>query len=122
MLARLFTSIFLALGTLVCDRCTGADWPTYAHDNQRSGITTEELSPPLNQAWVFAPAFQPARGWPLNVNGYGAWKNAPNVNYDDASQVVAVGSTAYLAASGENCVYAIDAASGGIGGSANALR
>ena len=89
MLARLFTSIFLALGTLVCDRCTGADWPTYAHDNQRSGITTEELSPPLNQAWVFAPAFQPARGWPLNVNGYGAWKNAPNVNYDDASHVVA---------------------------------
>ena len=64
MLARLFTSIFLALGTLVCDRCTGADWPTYAHDNQRSGITTEELSPPLNQAWVFEPAFQPARGWP----------------------------------------------------------
>ena len=114
MLARLFTSIFLALGTLVCDRCTGADWPTYAHDNQRSGITTEELSPPLNQAWVFEPAFQPARGWPLNVNGYGAWKNAPNVNYDDASQVVAVGSTAYLAASGENCVYAIDAVRGEI--------
>ncbi len=114
MLARLFPTLFLALSISAYDRCIAADWPTYAHDNQRSGITTEQLSPPLNQAWVFEPAFEPARGWPLNVNGYGAWKNAPNVNYDDASHVVAVGPTAYLAASGENCVYAIDAASGGI--------
>jgi len=114
MLGRLLPAVFLALSIIACDRCTAADWPTYGHDNQRSGITTEELSPPLNQAWVFEPAFQPARGWPLNVNGYGAWKNASNVNYDDASHVVAVGSTAYLAASGENCVYAIDADRGEI--------
>lgn len=114
MLGRLLPAVFLALCIIACDQCTAADWPTYAHDNQRSGITSEELPPPLNQAWVFEHAFKPAKGWPLNVNGYGAWKNAPNVNYDDASHVVAVGSTAYLAASGENCVYAIDAARGEI--------
>ncbi|MCP4814563.1 MAG: PQQ-binding-like beta-propeller repeat protein, partial [Planctomycetaceae bacterium] len=88
------------------------DWPTYAHDNQRTGITTENLSPPLALQWVFEPAFPPAQGWPLNVDGYGAYKTAPNVNYDDAYQVTVVDSIAYLAASGENRVYAIDAEQG----------
>jgi len=90
------------------------DWPTYAHDNQRTGVTTEKLVPPLSMSWVFEPAFKPAEGWPLNVNGYGAYKNAPNVNYDSAPQVTVAGSIAYFAASGENCVYAIDAMKGTI--------
>lgn len=90
----------------------GEDWPTYAHDHQRTGVTSEKLAPPLGVEWTFEPAFPPAEGWPLNVNGYGAYKNAPNVNYDDAHQVTAVGSIAYFAASGENCVYAINADDG----------
>ncbi len=88
------------------------DWPTYAHDNQRTGVTAEELSPPLGLAWIFEPAFPPAEGWPLNVDGYGAYKTAPNVNYDDAYQVTVVGSVAFLAASGENRVYTISAEHG----------
>ena len=35
---------------------TGADWPTFRRDNQRSGITTEKLTLPLMQAWAFRAA------------------------------------------------------------------
>jgi outer membrane protein assembly factor BamB len=102
------TAIIVAISFLGPALAQAEDWPTYAHDNQRTGVTAEGLSLPLGLMWVFEPAFLPAEGWPLNVNGYGAYKTAPNVNYDDAYQVTAVGEIAYIAASGENRVYAID--------------
>ncbi len=107
-----FAAVIIAQAVLSAADAVGEDWPTYAHDNQRTGVTNEDVVPPLGLAWVFEPAFEPAEGWPLNVNGYGAHKNAPNVNYDDAHQVTVVDSVAYFAASGENRVYAIDAAKG----------
>ena len=58
------------------------DWPTCMHDNQRTGVTTETLRPPLELAWVFRSLFPPAEGWAMPVNGYGARKNKPNVSYD----------------------------------------
>jgi len=109
---RLVAMIALPLAGISLARAE--DWPTYAHDNQRTGITSEKLSGPLSLAWTFEPAFPPAEGWPLNVNGYGAYKDSPNVNYDDASQVTVVGSVAYLSASGENRVYAIDVETGAV--------
>ena len=88
------------------------DWPTHAHDNQRSSVTDEQLSPPLSLQWTYEPPFPPARGWPRNVDGYGAHKNSSNVNYDDAYRVVAAGKVACFSASGENRVYAIESERG----------
>lgn len=88
------------------------DWPTYLHDNQRTAVTTERLRPPLELDWVFRSPFPPAKGWALPVNGYGARKNKPNVSFDDAFRVIAVGDACYFCSSSENRVYAIDAASG----------
>jgi len=88
------------------------EWPTYMHDNHRTGVTTETLRPPLEVAWVFQSPFPPAEGWALPVNGYGARKNKPNVSYDDAFRVIAVGDSCYFCSSSENRIYAIDAANG----------
>ena len=40
------------------------DWPTFMHDNQRSGVTSEQLQPPLSESWVFKSAHQPQPAWP----------------------------------------------------------
>jgi len=92
----------------------GADWPTYQHDNQRTGVTREKLAPPLGQRWVFESPFPPAKGWARPVNGYGATKNASNVGFDDSFRVVAVGDRAYFASSAENRIYAVNASRGTI--------
>ena len=39
------------------------DWPTYRHDNARSGVTAEAVKPPLVQCWVFQPRHAPAPAW-----------------------------------------------------------
>ena len=90
------------------------DWPTFMHDNQRTGVTGQSLRPPLAPAWVFDAPWPPAAGWPPPAGGYGARKNKPNVSYDDAPRVVAAGGACYFCSSGENRVYAIDAATGAV--------
>jgi len=90
------------------------DWPTVLHDNQRTGVTAERLSPPLALRWVFESPFPPAKGWALPVNGYGARKNKPNVCYDDAFRVIAAGDACFFSSSAENRIYALDAATGAV--------
>ncbi len=94
--------------------CLSEDWPTYQHDNQRTGVTVEEVKPPLFLQWEFTPAFPPAKGWPLPVNGYNARKNKNDVSHDDCFHVISVGNNAYFANSGENRIYAVDTATGKI--------
>jgi outer membrane protein assembly factor BamB len=108
------TMTFLSASISIMGTATARDWPTHAHDNQRSSVTDEQLSPPLSLQWTYEPSFPPARGWPRNVDGYGAHKNSSNVNYDDAYRVVASGKVACFSASGENRVYAIDSERGEI--------
>jgi outer membrane protein assembly factor BamB len=102
----------LILASVGRARCE--DWPTFMHDNQRTGVSREALRPPLALRWVFDSPAAPAQGWALPVSGYGARKNKPNVAHDDAFRVIAVGDTCYFSSSGENRVYAIDAAAGKI--------
>ena len=90
----------------------GADWPTYRHDNRRSGVTAEDVQTPLTCRWVFRSPAGCAPGWSPPVAGYGFVQDRPNVAYDDAFRVVVAGDTAWFCASGENCVYAVGLADG----------
>ena len=90
----------------------GDDWPTERHDNARSGVSSERVTPPLNLLWTFQSPFPPAPGWSMPVNGYGERKNKPNVSYDDAFRVIAVGNTCYFCSSAENRLLAVDATTG----------
>jgi|GEM_PF-368023 len=102
--------VFLLL--LLAPSILADDWPTYQHDNQRTGVTAEELRPPLQLQWKFDSPFPPAKGWALPVNNYGARKNKPNVSYDDAFRVIVAGDNACFSSSCENKVYAVDASTG----------
>ena len=42
---------------------SAADWPSYRHDNQRSGITAETLKLPLARRWQMIPAQPPSPAW-----------------------------------------------------------
>jgi len=67
-----------------------ADWPTFAHDNQRTSVTAEDVTLPLQPQWVFHSPAPPAAGWSVPVSGYGARKNKSNVSYDDAFRTICV--------------------------------
>jgi len=89
------------------------DWPTYRHDNSRSGITQEKLAAPLAEAWVFqsrhapTPAWEPPRATPVeNI------LELPRVRFDDAYHVVAAGNALYFGSSADNKVYCLDASTG----------
>ena len=102
----------LIMAVVIVAGASGADWPTYRHDNRRSGVTSEELAPPLTQQWAFRSPSAPAKGWARPVNGYGATKSASNVSFDDCFPVTSAGRMAYFASSAENRIYAVDAADG----------
>ena len=43
---------------------SAADWPTYLHDNQRTGTTDEQLALPLKPLWTHGPPQDSAAAWP----------------------------------------------------------
>jgi len=91
------------------------DWPTYRHDAARSGITSERVSPPLSQCWVFQPRHAPQPAW-------GDPKPGPvedilelrRVHFDDVFQPVVADGAVYFGSSANNKVYCLDAATGKI--------
>lgn len=106
--------VYLMIWAVYSSPAFAEDWPTFAHNNQRTSVTSERLPTPLHLQWEFRSPAPPAPGWSLPVNGYGARKNKSNVSYDDAFRVIAVGGVAYFCSSAENCLYAIDAKTGAI--------
>ena len=44
---------------LIAASASAADWPTYRHDNARTGSTSESLTTPLMLQWIYTPAHPP---------------------------------------------------------------
>jgi outer membrane protein assembly factor BamB len=103
---------FPVISPVVGRVATAEDWPTHAHDNQRTNVTSETVAPPLSLRWKFDAKAAPAAGWSRPVNGYGAWKNKSNASYDDAYRTIIVNGSAYFCCSAENRLVAIDLSSG----------
>ena len=64
-----YVSLFvIALATLVNpgqpESARAEDWPTFMHDRNRSGVTTENLELPLGKSWTFQTANKPQPAWP----------------------------------------------------------
>lgn len=91
---------------------TYADWPTILNGNKRTGVTDEVLTFPLQQHWEYVPTCPPATVWPAPRAGYNAFKFSSNVNYDEAYPVTCAEGLALFASSGEQCLFAVDIASG----------
>ncbi len=92
----------------------GADWPTYRHDNARTGSTSESLAAPLSLRWVYTPAHPPRPAWsgPAKRAREGFYQRH-RVIFDDAFQVAAAGGLVYFGSSSDHKVYALDAVTGG---------
>ena len=100
--------ICVVVASLVCcDVTNGEDWPTYMHDNQRSGKTAEALSLPLNEAWNFTCKHAPAPCWPEPAKGLRA-----RVIFDRAYHVAVAGGSVYFGSSADDKVYCLDGQTG----------
>lgn len=110
--------VLLATGDLL----RADDWPTYQHDNRRSGITSERPALPLREQWRYVPKHAPRPAWagPARAD---MWNKVPSdydkegrlnpsVTYDRAFHVVAVGDAVYFGSSADDQVRCLDAATG----------
>lgn len=109
---HLTISVFVAV-VLVVSTAAAADWPTYRHDNARTGATSESLAAPLALDWVHVPVHPPRPAWPRPaVRPREGFELRHRVIFDDAFQVAAVGDLIYFGSSADNKVYALNAATG----------
>jgi outer membrane protein assembly factor BamB len=111
------TSILaLVLAILVGPQPTGAeDWPTFMHDNHRSGVTSEKLQTPLGESWVFKAVRPPEPAWPppAKQDFYHHHHDLrETVAYDRAFHVVGEGQMIFFGSSADDKVYALDARTG----------
>ncbi|MDD4786965.1 MAG: PQQ-binding-like beta-propeller repeat protein, partial [Pirellulales bacterium] len=108
--------LVLALAASASVAARAGDWPTYRHDIARSGVTSEEVRPPLRECWVFQPAHAPEPAWgrpsPRPVGGWYGATELPRAHFDDAFHVAVAGGTVYFGSSADGKVYALDAATG----------
>jgi len=108
-------ALALCLCVLACATAFADDWPTYQHDNRRSGVTAERLTYPLRQAWVHRSAVPPQTAWP----GPAPWDSyagkiglTPMRNFDIAFFVTAVGDNVYFGSSVDDAVHCLDTDTG----------
>ena len=93
-----------------------ADWPCHMGNNQRSGITAEQLNAPaLIEAWVWTSAAPPQPAWAAEAR-YDAYQmvhgNKSMRAYDLAFNLCAANGKVFVASSAEGSVLALDAATG----------
>ena len=91
------------------------DWPTYRHDNRRSGVSPEQLPTQLKEAWVYKSATPPLTAWsgPAKWDAYSGNKDLQSMrNFDPAFFVTSVGKDVYFGSSVDNAVHCLDAETG----------
>ena len=93
-----------------------ADWPTYRHDHERSGITAESVQLPLAPAWVYQAPQAPSPAWtdPAKRDYYvaGSLPMKPRLAFDRAHPVVIAGDSLYFGSSTEHTVNCLNASTG----------
>ncbi|HUF64203.1 MAG TPA: PQQ-binding-like beta-propeller repeat protein [Verrucomicrobiales bacterium] len=106
----------LILTFLLCGATpAGADWPVYAHDNRRSGVTAEPLDLPLRRVWTFESPAPPATAWtgPAKWDAYSGNAGLQSMrNFDPAFFVTAVAGRVYFGSSVDHSAHCLDAATG----------
>ena len=78
-----------------------ADWLTWRHDAQRSGVTTEQLPAELHLRW--------SRELPAPKI---AWENEPRLQFDAVNEPIVMGTTVFVGSSHDGSVRAFDTKTG----------
>lgn len=91
------------------------DWPTYRHDNRRSGITAEKPPAAVTAAWTMTSSAPPQVAW----SGPAKWDSYANIrrletmrNFDPAFFVIQVGDSVYFGSSVDDAVHCLRADDG----------
>ncbi len=106
---------FLGLLSALPGGLRAADWPTYRHDNRRSGITPESVPLPLEPAWTYQSPTPPQAAWsgPAKWDSYASLHGLESMrNFDPAFFVTAVGDSVYFGSSVDDAVHCLDAGKG----------
>ncbi len=102
---------------IVAVRPDVTDWPTHLRDNQRTGVTDDELQFPLRLRWVHRMRHPPRPAWPDPAH-QDFWHNKGNLKarviYDRVCHVVTVGDCVYFGTSADDRVVCLDADTGQI--------
>ncbi|MBN1806339.1 MAG: PQQ-binding-like beta-propeller repeat protein [Sedimentisphaerales bacterium] len=112
-----YTSLFVLIFIILVNPGTtkAEDWPSFMHDNQRSGVTSEQFQLPLSECWVFNAAHEPQPAWPPPAE-QDFWHRRYNlratVTYDRAFHIVTTGDMLFFGSSADDKVYALDAQTG----------
>jgi outer membrane protein assembly factor BamB len=109
-----FVVLFVTAMSFACP-AFAEDWPTYLHDNGRTGTTTEHLDLPLLQDWVRTTHQGPRPAWaetPALQNFWGGtFGHKSRMPRDNAFRVVVAGDLVYFGSSNSDklvCLYARD--------------
>jgi len=106
-------SWFFAVGSAVAE-----DWPTYMHDANRSGVTSESLGHNLVKAWVFPKILPPQEAWQdeakkddsVSTGSQRPFKE--RTVFDRANHLAIVNGMVYIASATEHTVQCLDAVTG----------
>ncbi len=91
------------------------DWPTYRHDNQRSGTTDTSLSLPLNRTWQYVSPAPPQRAWagPAKWDAFAALADQRSMrDFDPAFYVTSAQDRVYFGSSVDDSVHCLDLGTG----------
>jgi outer membrane protein assembly factor BamB len=107
--------VYVLIFALSAGLANAGEWTTYQHDNERSGITSEELKTPLKEVWIYESRHSPQPAWsPPAKADY--WHHLINprarATYDRVYHVVCAEGLLYFGSSADDKVYCLDAATG----------
>ena len=115
MRKSLALTLLLFFVTLASPLLSASDWPTYLHDDARSGTTAEELSLPLSEAWAFKSEHPPSPAWPPPAE-QDFWNKKADlparVVFDRAFHVVSDGFFVYFGSSSDDQVRSLNLQTG----------
>jgi outer membrane protein assembly factor BamB len=93
-----------------------ADWPTWQHDNRRTGATEEQLKvESLVPDWVWTSPTPPDTAWsgPAKWDAYAFHRKLPSMrNYDPVFHAIAVGDRVWFGSSADDTLYCLNATTG----------
>lgn len=95
---------------------TADDWPTWQHDNRRTGSTEEQIDAArLVPQWTWRSPVPPMTAWhgPAKWDAYAYHRNLPSMrSYDSAFHVIAVGDSVWFGSSVDDTLNCLNAKTG----------
>ena len=91
------------------------DWPTYRHDNRRSGVTSDSLTFPVERAWEYSSAEMPQTAWagPAKWDSYANMRKLKAMrNFDPVFYVTVAEGGLFFGSSVDDAVHCLDVETG----------